>query len=147
MTTAVTSTIKTDILKGLREIDEIDSFEDIERLFLRGVGNSPTTYKVYRSRVKLFYELTGGLHPILVKPADIEGFYDYRVNKVDRNTAYQDVQALKCFFKGVERVVPLYVSPFKKMPEKLLRKLNKTKSGGTKKARESFLRERCWERW
>jgi integrase len=134
MTTAVTSTIKTDILKGLREIDEIDSFEDIERLFLRGVGNSPTTYKVYRNKVKLFYDFTGGLHPVLVKPADIEGFYDHRIGKVDRKTAYLDIQALKCFFRGVERVVPTYESPFKKMPDKLLKKLTKTNSGGTKKA-------------
>lgn len=134
MTTAVTTTIKTDILKGLREIDEISSFEDIERLFLRGVGNSPGTYKVYRNKVKLFYDFTGGLHPVLVKPADIEGFYDRRIQTVDRLTANLDIQALKCFFKGVERVVPLYVSPFKRMPAKLKKKLSRTKQNGTKKA-------------
>ena len=134
MTTAVTSTIRTDILKGLREIDEIGSFKDIERLFLRGVGNSPGTYRVYRDKVKLFYDFTEGLHPVLVKPADVEAFYDRRIQKVDRLTAYLDMQALKAFFKGVERVIPLYVSPFKKMPQKLRKKLNRTKNGGTKKA-------------
>ena len=134
MTTAVTATIKTDILKGLREIDEISSFGDVERLFLRGVGNSPGTYRVYRNKVKLFYDFVGGLHPVLVKPADIEGFYDRRIQKVDRLTANLDIQALKCFFKGVERVVPLYVSPFKRMPGKLKKKLSRTKQNGTKKA-------------
>ncbi len=134
MTTAVTATIKTDILKGLREIDEIGSFKDIERLFLRGVGNSPGTYRVYRNKVKLFYDFTAGLHPVLVKPADVENFYDRRIQAVDRQTAYLDMQALKAFFKGVERVIPLYVSPFKKMPQKLRKKLSRTKQNGTKKA-------------
>ena len=114
MTTAVTSTIKKDILAGLREIEGIGSFEDIERLFLRGVGNSPQTYHVYREKVKLFYEFTEGLHPVLVKPADIERFYDRRIQVVDRKTAYLDIQALKAFFKGVERVIPFYISPFKR---------------------------------
>lgn len=134
MTTAVTNTIKTDILKGLREIDEIGSFKDIERLFLGGVGNSPLTYRVYRNKVKLFYDFVGGLHPVLVKPADVEAFYDHRIKKVDRQTAYLDIQALKAFFKGVERTIPLYVSPFKKMPAKLKKKLSRTKNAGTKKA-------------
>ncbi len=134
MTTAITTTIKHDVLKGLQEIDEISSFRDIERLFLRGAGNSPLTYNVYKNKIKLFYDFTEGLHPILCKPADIESFYDYRVNKVDRNTAYLDIQALKCFFKGVERVIPLYVSPFKRMTTKLLKKLNRSKKSGTKKA-------------
>ena len=134
MTTAVTATIKTDVLKGLHEIDEIGSFEDVERLFLGGVGNSPETYHVYREKIKLFYDFTGGLHPVLVKPADIEAFYDHRIQVVDRQTAYLDIQALKAFFRGVERTIPLYVSPFKKMPEKLLKKLNRTRHTGTKKA-------------
>ena len=71
MTTDITTTIRNDVLKGLEEINEITSFEDIERLFLRGVGNSNLIYKVYRNKVKLFYYFTKGLHPILVKPADI----------------------------------------------------------------------------
>jgi len=135
MTTAVTTTIRNNILKGLQEIDEISSFEDVERLFLRGVGNSPETYRVYRIKVKLFYDFTEGLHPVQVKPADIEKFYDHRIKQVDRKTAYLDVQALKSFFRGVKRVIgPLYRSPFELMPEKLLKKLNRTKQNGTKKA-------------
>ncbi len=134
MTTEVTTTIRRSVLKGLQEIDEISSFDDVERLFLRGVGNSPATYKVYRNKVKLFYDFTNGMHPLLVKPADIEAFYDQRIKRVGRQTAYLDIQALKCFFKGVERTVPFYVSPFKKMPDKLLKKLSKTKQNGTKKA-------------
>jgi hypothetical protein len=96
MTTAVTTTIKNNILKGLQEIDEISSFKDVERLFLRGQGNSPETYRVYRIKIKLFYDFTKGIHPVLVKPADIEAFYDDRIKKVDRKTAYLDIQALKC---------------------------------------------------
>jgi len=134
MSTEVITTIRKSVLKGLQEIDAISSFDDIERLFLRGVGNSPQTYHVYREKVKLFYEFTRGLHPVLVKPADIERFYDRRIQAVDRKTAYLDIQALKTFFKGVERVIPFYVSPFKKMPEKLLKKLTRTKHTGTKKA-------------
>jgi Site-specific recombinase XerD len=135
MTTAITTTIKRNILKGLQEIEEIKSFADVERLFLRGVGNSPETYRVYRGKVKLFYDFTKGLHPVLVKPADIETFYDHRIKEVDRKTAYLDIQALKCFFQGVKRVLgPLYSSPFEQMNDKLLQKLNRTKQNGTKKA-------------
>ena len=134
MTTEVTTTIRRSVLKGLQEIDEISSFDDVERIFLRGVGNSPLTYKVYRNKVKLFYDFTNGLHPLLVKQADIEAFYDYRIQMVDRQTAYLDIAALKAFFKGVERVIPLYSSPFKGMPDKLLKKLNRTRNTGTKKA-------------
>ena len=133
MTTPITKAIKNDVLKGLKEIDEIRSFEDIERLFLRGAGNSPLTYKVYRNKIKLFYDFTKGLHPVLVKPADIEAFYDDRIQKVDRKTAYLDIQALKCFFKGVKRIIgTIYSSPFERMPEKLLKKLNRNKQNGTK---------------
>ena len=84
--------------------------------------------------MKLFHDFTNGLHPLLVKPADIEVLYDQRLQRVDRQTTYLDIQALKYFFKGVEHVVPFFVSPFKKMPDKLLRKLNRTRHTGTKKA-------------
>jgi integrase len=139
MTTAVTtltSNIRHDVLRGLQEIENISSFEDIERLFLRGVGHSNGTYKSYRSKVKLFYEFTNGLHPLCVKLADIESFYDHRAGKVDRQTACNDVQALKSLFQGVERVVPGYKSILEKdqMPAKLWKKLNKSKNAGTKKA-------------
>ena len=138
-TTAVatlTSNIRTDVLRGLQEIENISSFEDIERLFLRGVGNSPETYRTYRSKVKIFYDYTKGLHPLCVKLADVESFYDYRAGKVDRQTACNDIQALKSLFQGVERVVPGYKSIMDKatMPVKLWKKLNKSKSPGTKKA-------------
>ena len=56
------------------------------------------------------------------------------MQRVDRTTVYLDIQTFKCFFKGVEKVVPLYVSSFKKMPEKLLKKLNRNNQKGTKKA-------------
>ena len=138
-TTAVatlTNTIRHDVLRGLKEIENISSFEDIERLFLRGVGHSNGTYKSYRSKVKIFYEFTKGMHPLQVKLADVEAFHDYRTAKVDRQTACNDIQALKSLFQGVERVVPGYISIMSKeqMPVKLWKKLNKSKAPGTKKA-------------
>ena len=139
MTTAVTTltnTIRTDVLRGLQEIENVSSFADIERLFLRGVGHSNGTYKSYRSKVKIFYEFTNGLHPLCVKLADVEAFYDHRSEKVDRQTACNDIQALKSLFQGVERVVPGYKSIMEKdsMPAKLWKKLNRSKDSGTKKA-------------
>lgn len=63
-----------------------------------------------KSGTELINTNDSGDYHILVKPADIERFYDYRMQNVDGTTAYLDIQVLKCFFKGVERVVPLYAS-------------------------------------
>ena len=113
----------------------INSFEDIERVFLQGQGLSPCTYRNYLTAVEQFYAFTGGMHPMQVTAADVEMFYDDLLKKVDRNTARLKVAGLKKFFAGVEKVCPLIESPFKSMSEKLNRKLNRTKkSTGTKKA-------------
>jgi integrase/recombinase XerD len=114
---------------GLREaqriFESVKSFEDIERVFLKGAGLSPNTYRCYLSSVKQFYQWSGGKHPLQVTAADIEAFYDEIVKRVDRATAYNRIQGLKRFFRGVEAVVPIFVSPFKSMAEKLLHKLGR----------------------
>jgi len=67
-------------IEGLKKawsiFDSIKNFDDIEREFLLGQGLSPNTYKNYLGAVKQFYEFTEGMHPLQVKPADIERYYD-----------------------------------------------------------------------
>jgi integrase/recombinase XerD len=126
-------------IEGLKKawtiFDSIKNFEDIEREFLLGRGLSPNTYRNYLGAVKDFYKFTRGIHPLQVKPADIERYYDHLVKRVDRNTAYLYVRGLKKFFSGIRDVIPIYSSPFDTMDEKLNQKLSRTKKGNrTKKA-------------
>lgn len=121
--------------KAWNTFNKIKDFDDIEREFLLGRGLSPNTYRNYLGSVRRFYEFTDHLHPLQVKPADIEKFYDARVKEVDRNTAYLDIRGLKKFFAGIRDVISIYTSPFDTMNDKLTHKLNKTKKGNrTKKA-------------
>ncbi len=116
-------------------LDSIQSFEDVERVFLQGAGLSPNTYRSYLQAVKQFYAFTEGKHPLQVTPGDMEAFYDDLAQRVDRNTAYLRIRGLKKFFEGIRRVLPIYTSPFEIMSEKLHEKLNRTKKGNrTKKA-------------
>ena len=104
-------------------------------MFLQGAGLSPNTYRSYLAAVRQFYDFTGGLHPLQVKPADIEGFYDAIAKRVDRSTAALRIAGLKRFFGGIRNVLPIYTSPFELMGEKLRAKLTRTKKGrSTKKA-------------
>jgi len=122
-------------LKRAAELfDSVHSFADIERVFLRGQGLSPNTYRAYLTSVKQFYSFTNGLNPLQVTPADIERFYDDLIAHVDRNTAYLRIRGLKKFFAGIRNVLPIYTSPFEIMPKKLQRKLNTTKKGNRTKA-------------
>ncbi len=117
-----------------RIFDSIESFEDIERVFLQGAGLSPNTYRSYLEAVKQLYTFTDGKHPLQIMPADIEMFYDDLKKKGDPGTAYCRVQGLKHFFKGVSKITGL-PSPFEIMGEKLTKKLNEVKAGNrTKKA-------------
>ena len=130
---------KEDVIKRISTVwdtfQNISSFEDIERVFLRGQGLSAHTYRTYRQAIKKFYGFTNGKHPLQVTAADIEAFYDFRSKEVDLNTAYLDIRGLKKYFEGVKPHIPFFKSPFDDMPEKLIKKLNKTKSGNrTKKA-------------
>lgn len=121
--------------KTLASFEDIRSFADMERVFLKGQGLSPCTYRNYRQSIKLFYEFTSGKHPLQIAPADIEAFYDYRLTQVERSVVRLDIMGLKKFFEGVKSIAPFYKSPFDLMPEKLLRKITRTQSGSrTKKA-------------
>ncbi len=125
------------LIEGLRKaqnvFDSIKSFKDIERIFLLGSGLSPNTYRNYLTAIKQFYEFTGGLNPLQVRPGDIEAFYDDIVKRVDRNTACLRIRGLKKFFVGIRQVIPIYTSPFELMEPKLTEKLNKTRKGNRKR--------------
>jgi site-specific recombinase XerD len=123
------------VARALDAFENIKDFEDVERVFLRGQGLSPNSYRTYRQAIKTFYEWTKGKHPLKVAPADVEAFYDARARAVDRNTACPVIKGLKNFYEGVKRLLPFYSSSFEQMPEKLVKKLNRTKKGNrTKKA-------------
>lgn len=121
------------IAEGLRRIarifENVQSFEDVERYFLKGAGLSANTYRAYLGAVKDFYTFTGGLNPLQVTPAMIESWYDAMAKRVGRATACLRVYGLRKFFKGVTAVVPCFVSPFEVMTEKLKGKLSRTKKG------------------
>jgi len=126
--------------EGLRKayslLQQVKSFEDVERLFLRGAGLSPNTYRAYLAAVKDFYAFTEGMHPLQVLPADIERWFDdKRAKHVDLNTIALRLAGLKKFFSGIRNVVPAYTSPFEVMGENLQAKLRVSKkASGTKKA-------------
>lgn len=121
------------VAEGLRRaqriFDSIQSFEDIERVFLKGAGLSANTYRSYLGAVKQFHEWSHGKHPLTVTPADLEAFYDHLAAKVGKNTACLRIFGLKRFFAGIRAVLPIYTSPFEIMNEKLKRKLSRTKKG------------------
>jgi len=121
-------TITQGLQKAKTIFDSISSFEDIEKIFLKGAGLSPNTYRSYLQAIKQLYEFTDGLNPLQITPAHIEAFYDNLIkNKVDRNTIYIRIQGLKRFFKGIRRVIPFYTSPFEIMDDNLKEKLPKNK--------------------
>lgn len=119
------------IAEGLRKAQEVfetvKSFEDIERVFLKGAGLSPNTYRSYLEAVKQFYHFTKGKHPLQANAADIESFYDDVLKHADMNTAYLRIMGLKRFFAEIRAVLPIYTSSFEGMTEKLLHKLNRTR--------------------
>ena len=124
--------IKEGILKAKQLFDEVKSFEDLERTFLRGEGLSAGTYRVYLQSVKSFYQFTEGGHPFQVRPADIEAWYDSMRERLDLATCYNRIMGLKRFFAGIEKQVPFFLSPFNKMSEKLKSKLYAAKKGRKK---------------
>ena len=98
---------------------EINSFEDLESYFLRGAGLSRYTYRNYRDSFKRLYDFLKGKHPAQVTAADLEAFYDRRLETVDRLTAYLDIRGIKKCFEGMKYAVPGLKSPFDNMPENL----------------------------
>jgi integrase len=129
-------TLPGSLKKTYQVLKSIESFEDVERIFLKGAGLSINTYRNYLEAVKQFYKYTKNKLPTQCTPADIECFYDSLIEKgVDRNTARLRIAGLKKYFEGVKKVIPYYESPFDIMSEKLTHKLNRTKKGNrTKKS-------------
>jgi integrase len=120
--------------------DSVKSFEDLERTFLKGAGLSENSYRSYLTAVRQFYEHTGGLHPLKVRAADIEDFYDHLVERVGRSTARLRILGLKRFFRGVEEAVPFFRSPFTDMEDRLVKKIarsDKAKRGKALTAAET----------
>ena len=124
------------LIRALQLLEQVKSFADVERLFLRGAGLSPNTYRAYLQSVKDFYAFTEGLNPLQVLPADIERWFDAMVaRRVAPATVNLRLAGLKRFFSGIRNVVPAYTSPFEIMAEKLTSKLRaKDKNDRTKKA-------------
>jgi len=122
-------TLPYNIQRAYNILNEIKSFEDIERVFLKGAGLSVNTYKTYLDSVKQFYRFTNHKLPTQCTPADVEAFYDELCKHVDRNTAYLRIKGLKKYFEGVKRVIPFYESPFDIMGENLNRKMGRPKRG------------------
>lgn len=122
--------------KAMAVMEEVKTFEDLERIFLKGAGLSINTYKSYLQSVKLFYEFTNSLNPLQVRAGDIESFYDSLIKKkVHIKTASLRMAGLKRFFAGIRKIIPFYTSPFETMEEKLKQKLSSTgKRSGVKEA-------------
>ena len=72
---------------GIERILAIKCFEDVANVILRGSGLSASTYKVYLSAVRLLYEFSGGLNPLMIDPALLEAFFDHSVKTTSPVTA------------------------------------------------------------
>ena len=102
----------------------VNSFADVERIFLRGQGLSPTTYRSYMAAVRGFYEFSEGLNPLQITPAWIEEYFDHLKAKGNsEGTCYTRIAGMKSFTKGVARICPFYEDAFKVMSENLKAKL------------------------
>ena len=119
-------------LKNVLEVfGRIASFEDIERIFLLGNGLAKHTLRAYTQAVRDFHTWSGGMIPMQVTAAEIEGYYDnMRERKLSPETCALRIAALRKFFDGVKKQVPFAENPFDDMPEKLRKKLNRRTGRG-----------------
>jgi hypothetical protein len=106
-----------ELWEAQRVFETVRSFEDIERVFLKGAGLSAYNYRRNLGSASAFYEWSGGKHPLRITAGDLEGFYDELVKRLDRATAYNKIQGLKKFFVGVRAIVPIFSRPFKTVGE------------------------------
>ena len=126
--------IQSAVLDRLKQLLEIESFEDVERLLLRGQGLSPNSYRTYLQAVRQMYDYTEGLNPLQWSVADIEGFYDSVVERTSHNTAYNRIAGLKNFCKQISHTIPGWENPFDAMNEALRKKLATNLKAETKTA-------------
>jgi len=124
------------LLRAYKLFQQVKSFADIERLFILGSGQSPATYRSYLQSVKDFYQFTRGMHPMNVRPADIEKWFDnMRERKLAPKTIALRIAGLRKFFSNVEAISKM-PSPFdpQVMSENLIAKLRVREKGKTKQA-------------
>lgn len=134
-TTALTlNQIQEWAIKTVEKFQHVKSFDDIERLFLRGQGLSKNSYDSYLQAVKSIYSFTEGKHPLQWTPADIEAFYDAERSRNSISTAYARMAGLKNFCKTVQAQLPFWQSPFDIMNERLKQKLNTSPKAQQKSA-------------
>lgn len=118
------STIHEWAMKTAQAFQDIQSFEDIERLFLRDQGLSGNTYSAYRASVQSCYTHLAGLHPLQWTPPEIESYYDHERKRNGIATASLRISGLKNFCKTIQARLPFWPNPFDVMSEKTKRKLS-----------------------
>jgi len=121
-------------LAAVKRFQDVESFDDVERLFLRGQGLSKNSYTSYLQAVKGMWHWTEGKHPLQWTPADVEAYYDSIVERHTLDTAALRMAGLRNFCKCIQSQLPFWQSPFDVMSEKLSEKLRTTSKGSQKPA-------------
>ena len=92
---------------------QITSFDDVDHKFILGHGYATSTQRNMRIAYKQFYEFTDHKHPREVKAADIEMFFDHKIqNGLSPKTAFRYIQHIEAIFNGMVLAIPMFVSPF-----------------------------------
>ena len=102
------------LAQGVQILEAIESFADVERTLLRGVGLSPNTYRPYLGAVRSFYEFMGNAIPVDVMPADIER----RIETIAPASRPARGYGLKKFYANLTKVTGL-PDPFDDMDDRL----------------------------
>ena len=123
-----------DKLRKARYLLEVESFDDLSRLFLEGAGHSAGTYRTYLTAVRQLYQFTDGLNPLQITPADIERFHDHLVESgAAEKTRALKMTSLRQFFRRIAQEIGC-ANPFDAMDEKLKKKLSPSGKGEKKAA-------------
>jgi integrase len=108
---------------ALRKFNDIQSFDDLERMFLRNKGLSACTYAAYSQAAKSIYTFLDGKHPLQWTASDIEAFYDDERMKNSIATASQKISGLKKLVVSIKAEIPFWQDPFTQMTEATRKKL------------------------
>jgi len=120
---------------AFERLNSVRDIRDLEAIYLRGDGLTASTYATYRQAVSAFCEFTNHLNPLQVTPGHIEQYYDSTVKRTSKDTASGHMAALKKFFSGIVREIPIFESPFDKMSNSVKKKISrKSPKGKTKTA-------------
>ena len=107
----------------IARFNQVDSFDDIERLFLRDRGLSGNTYATYTASVKSAYTFLDGKHPLQWTAPDVEAFYDYERKRNGISTASLRMAGLRNFMQSIKTTLPFWTTPFESMGEATRRKI------------------------